>query len=78
MNSQKFLGEFIDLYGYQEFGNLITENCQDRLVESNNHYADTQYIFIMEFAITHLNGIKLKNNNHGSEGPNCKTTCKKK
>ncbi len=48
MNSQKFLGEFIDLYGYQEFGNLITENYQDRLVESNNHYADTQYIFMME------------------------------
>lgn len=59
-------------WGEQEYGNLIREKFKDQQIAINNHDSTAQYAFIMEFIVTHLNGIHLKSSIKGMECATCK------
>ncbi len=57
-------------WGVQEYDNTIRELYKDQQIDVNNH--NSNYAFIQQFMVTHLNGIRLKKGNNGFECPTCK------
>jgi hypothetical protein len=57
-------------WGEQEYDTQIRELYEDKQIDVNNH--STNYAFIQDFMVNHLQGIKLKKGNSGIECPTCR------
>ncbi len=57
-------------WGEQEYDNKIRTLYKDQQIDVNNH--SSNYAFVQQFMVTHLNGIRLKKGNNGLECPTCK------
>jgi hypothetical protein len=66
-------GNSPNCWGYLEYGNLIRKKFNDQQIAINNHDSTAQNAFIMEFVVTHINGIKLKSSTNGLQCPTCRT-----
>lgn len=58
-------------WGDQEYEDVIREKYKDPQIDVNNH--KTNYAFVQNFIVTHLNGIKLKSTTTGAQCPRCRT-----
>ena len=57
-------------WGRFEYDNVVREMIKDRQVNVLNN--EEHYAFIQAFVVEHIDGIKLKNTNHGLECPRCR------
>ena len=78
--AQEDISELSDGYcpncwGDQEYDDIIREKYKDKQIEVNNH--NSNYAFVQDFIVTHMNGIKLKSTVKGNECPTCKVVYKK-
>lgn len=58
-------------WGTQEYDNEIRELYKDKQIDVNNH--ESNYAFIQDFVVKHIDGIKLKRGNNSLECPTCHT-----
>lgn len=56
-------------WGEQEYDNTIRQLYKDKQIDVNNY--SSNYAFVQQFMVTHLNGIRLKKGNNGLECPTC-------
>lgn len=57
-------------WGSQEYDTQIREIYKDPQIDVNNHKSN--YAFIQNFMVTHLDGIHLKKGNNSFECPTCR------
>lgn len=57
-------------WGTQEYDNQIREMYKDKQIDVNNHQSN--YAFIQDFVVTHIDGIRLKKGGSSLECPTCK------
>ncbi len=69
INTELSNGYCPNCWGDQEYDNIIREKYKDAQIDVNNH--NSNYAFVQDFIVTHMNGIKLKSNVEGSECPTC-------
>jgi len=60
-------------WGTQEYDNVVRELYKDQQIDVNNHNSSTNYAFIQDFVVNHVDGIKLKKGKNSFECPTCKT-----
>lgn len=61
-------------WGEQEYGKNIRQLYRDKQVDINNH--ESNYAFIQEFVVSHIEGIHLKRGENGLQCPTCKRNFK--
>ena len=59
-------------WGYQEYGGKLLEAVKEERIDTNN--LNEKKGWIQEYAITHFEGIKLRETNNKFECPTCKLT----
>lgn len=57
-------------WGTQEYDHQIREMYKDKQIEVNNH--ESNYAFIQDFVVTHIDGIRLKKGVGSLECPTCR------
>ena len=57
-------------WGTQEYDDQIREMYRDKQIDVNNHQSN--YAFIQDFVVTHIDGIRLKKGTSSLECPTCK------
>ena len=58
-------------WGRFEYDGEIRQIARDRQVDVNNGVE--RYAFIKDFVVTHIDGIRLRNDDHGQVCPKCGT-----
>ena len=61
-------------WGEQEYAKNIRQLYKDKQVDINNH--ESNYAFIQEFVVSHIEGIHLKRDDNGFQCPSCKRNFK--
>jgi len=62
-------------WGTQEYDDQIREMYRDKQIDVNNHQSN--YAFIQDFIVTHIDGIRLKKGASSLECPTCKVKYEK-
>ena len=57
-------------WGWDEYGGEVHQRMKDRQINVNNH--QEYYAFIQDFAVNHVDGIRLRNHNARQHCPTCK------
>ncbi|MBX2797948.1 MAG: hypothetical protein KTR31_09775 [Myxococcales bacterium] len=57
-------------WGHDEYDGQIRQRMKDRQINVNN--GQERYAFIRDFAVTHVDGIRLRNHDSRNHCPTCK------